>query len=265
MAKDAQIQLSRHTSDLVASTRNARIVKVMHGIDQADRSTPILVVPGPTIQDVDQAQHLVDSLLPHLAAAGTNLFLLQWDSLWSSKGQERFAPLLRSLETLIAAIEDTWAPLNLVVAGTGALLMMRVKPTDQLASAGFRINSLTFYEPKLTIQGRSPRLRAAALSNHVSLIMHRPTSQKMSDDAQTLLRRMAPPRATVLEVENQLWFEQSIVRWVANDVQIETEVDTKALAGNWAQNWLDHIPAWPTTRQTQTRHMDPSNDNRLFK
>ena len=233
---------------LVNSTRRARLYRLpeittpnLPADASQNTNVPIVILPGPVAQDQD----LLPNLLKDLTVATQrhrHLYLIDWQQLWQPEGQERFAPLLDSLQAQLSDLIKNYGSVHLLTVGTGALLLMRSRPDSPLAQGALPIISTVFYSPTLTLYSRRPRLRLSQLPCDVLIADLAANGTQDGSAASVLAARLSGSEPVSYLYESKAWYARHRTQI---NVDGHTIVETSELAGNWLHSILDHLDTMP--------------------
>lgn len=218
----------------VFSTRTAFLDMFPPSIHKT--TTPILLVPGPTLQDTKAAAKMARDLLRLRSKSGPAIYTIRWKTHWASQGQARFAPLVRDLRDILTHLTKTTVAPHVMTLGNGALVVLRGSGSDTTWETEVTLPSLSFWQPKLEIQGRRPRLKHAPFSNKISAIG---PETDVNTSAALLLKRLSHAPVTLFEIENADWFIRS---QISADPEDASEKSARGYAGSWLRSWVDWLP-----------------------
>ncbi|SMP10150.1 hypothetical protein [Shimia sagamensis] len=233
MAKD-MLPLQPPDETLVYSTRSAKLVLESSNTELAQN--PILLIPGPTHVDFEQAKYLVQELLTVRSQSGPPIYLLQWNSFWPEHGQFRFAPMMREMHESAQHLAKISGPPNLLTLGAGALLMLRAAADPRGMPNANSFSSLSFFRPTLEVQGRAPRFRTPSLPKKVSVIGG---DIDVNSRYHPLFKRLTGNPIDLFVVNDKHWFVRTTYSAVEKGAQTPPEI---GFAGNWVNSWLDWLP-----------------------
>ncbi|MFY0619408.1 hypothetical protein [Shimia sp.] len=198
----------------------------------------LVLLPGPTTQDHLQLQAFLSTLMPLFGAHNDCILRVEWIRSWKPKGQERFAPLLRDLNKVMAKTSESRSSLHLATFGAGALLATRWLAEQPDAAKQSKIATLSLLHPSLNVHERQPRLRTPSLLPPTSIVAQSSDGAADTKPTEQFARRLSDASPTIFTYDEDNWFHRQVISRDTNGVEHSKQY---GLAGYWAESWREWL------------------------